>query len=37
MATIRPLTPSAMRFIATFANVMPTIESTASGSPERRS
>jgi len=37
MATIRPLMPSAIRFMATLAKVMPTIESTASGSPERRS
>src|ERR1035437_5304703 len=37
MATMRPLTPSATRFMATLANVIPTIESTASGSPERRS
>ena len=37
MAVMRPLTPSAMRSMATFANVNATIVSTASGSPERRS
>ena len=37
IATIRPPIPSRMRSIATFANVVATIESSMSGSPERRS
>ena len=37
IAIIRPRTPSATRSMATLANVMATIWSTESGSPERRS
>ena len=37
IATIRPVTPSATRSIATFAKVVATIESIESGSPLRRS
>ena len=37
IATIRPVTPPSTRSIATFANVVATIESSESGSPLRRS
>jgi hypothetical protein len=37
IATIRPVIPSRTRSIATFANVIATIESSESGSPLRRS